>query len=246
MTTNTTTPTTLITGATDGLGLHLARHYLTRGHRLVLLGRRPLDSLSDDPLFHPSRYCQADLSQPGYAETMLNFLHAQQITQLDYLVHNAGTGYFGPFYEQSPESINAVMAVNLTAPLTLTHALLPHIKQAQGKLVFISSVVASLPVPEYAVYGGSKAALDGFARSLRVELGHSAAVQVIHPGASRTGMHAKVGLTQADLNWERFPPAAQVAQQIANAIATPRPSVTLGLGNSLAYYAGLYFGGFVE
>ncbi len=229
--------TILITGATDGIGLALAQQYGTAGHRLILVGRRPFPPHTN-PLFTPQTYCQADLAQPTAADTIANWLAAQGIDTLDLLIHNAGTGYFGPLASQTLDQIDDLLTVNLHSPIAITHQLFPALKKAQGQVVFVSSVATAVPSSEYAVYGASKAALEGFARSLRVEWQGQIGVQIIRPGATRTGMHAKIGLTQAQMDWEKFPSAEKVASQIVKAIAGKRPSATIGLGNKMLRFAG--------
>ncbi len=229
--------TILITGATDGIGLALARIYQTRGARVILVGRRSLDQL-DSTLFTTTTYCQADLSHADCAESITHFLHTQGIQQLDLLIHNAGIGSYGPTEKQAPEKIRELVTVNLLAPIALTHAQLPLLRQPSGKIVFISSVASALATPQYAVYSATKAALDGLARNLRIELRDRVAVQLIHPGATRTGMHAKSGISKDVLNWERFPAADRVASQITQAIDGQQASVTIGLGNRLLRFAG--------
>lgn len=237
--------TMLITGATDGLGLALARLYQSTAERLILVGRRPF---VDTPLsdFGPDRYCQADLSQANSAQVIDNWLEARNIRHLDLLIHNAGVGYYGPTGQQSWSDIHNLVDVNLWAPIALTQQLLPCLRKRNGKVVFISSVASMLASPNYAVYGATKAALDGFARSLRVEMQGTVDIQVIHPGATRTGMHAKSGLPRRTIDWERFPPAERVARKIAKAIATEKSSVTIGVGNKLLGAGGLYFGRVVD
>jgi short-subunit dehydrogenase len=240
----TTETATLITGATDGIGLALAKLLQARGERPFLLGRRSLSQL-DDPLFTPGTYVQADLSRPDCARRVLDFLAERQVTKLDRLIHNAGIGYYGQTAEQSPaqsaNSIDQLIDVNLLAPIRLTHALLPHLKRAQGQVSFVSSVVAIMPGPNYAVYTATKAALEGFARSLRQELLGQVAVQIIRPGATRTGMHAKMGLETRVMDWQRFPPAETIAPTILRQIERGGPAVTVGLGNRLLYGVGYYF-----
>ncbi|MCB8928342.1 MAG: SDR family NAD(P)-dependent oxidoreductase [Ardenticatenaceae bacterium] len=229
--------TILITGATDGIGLALARLYDTADHQLILVGRRPFAQLND-PIFTPTTYCQADLAQSDAAETVAHWLQEAGIQTLDLLIHNAGTGYYGSLAEQPLDQIDALLTVNLHSPISLTHRLFPWLRQAKGQVVFISSVATAVPAPEYAVYGASKMALEGFARSLRVEWRGQVTVQTIRPGATHTGMHQKIGLTQAQMNWEKFPSAEKVAHQISNAIISKRPSVTLGFGNKLLRFGG--------
>lgn len=229
--------TILITGATSGIGLALARLY--KDSRLILLGRTPLAQL-EDTLFTAQTYCQCDLSRADCAEHLRAFLSSQGINKLELVIHNAGVGYYGPPQGQPDASINQLLAVNLHAPLTLTHALLPLMQQG-SKLVFISSVAADLPVADYAVYGATKAALAGFARNLRLELSPNIQVQTIYPGAVATAMHAKSGVPAGTFNTESFPSAEQVARQIKKAIAGRRAEVTLGFSNRVGRQLGRHF-----
>lgn len=228
--------TVLITGATSGLGLELARLYAPDS-RLLLLGRKPLSKLSDK-LFHDHAYCQCDLSKPNCAEVVKEWLEIEGVTSLDLLVHNAAVGYYGNLIRQSDKSLEELLQTNLYAPIRLTHALLPHLKVAKGKIVFISSVAANLPVAQFSVYGASKAALSSFARNLRLELS-DVHVQIIYPGAIQTEMHSKSGATK--LHTKNFPSAEGTAKKILSAIVKDQHEVTIGFGNQLVRNVGYYF-----
>jgi short-subunit dehydrogenase len=238
--------TVLITGATSGLGLELARLYAPTS-RLLLLGRKPLSKLIQskliqsklsDKLFHDHAYCQCDLSKPNCADIVKEWLEIEGITSLDLLIHNAGVGYYGNLLRQTDKSLDELLQTNLYAPIRLTHALLPHLKQAKGKIVFISSVAANLPVAPYSVYGATKAGLAGFARNLRLEL-NDVNIQTIYPGAIQTDMHRKSGATK--LAVQNFPSAQKIARAIVKAINTSNREVTLGRGNQFVRNAGYYF-----
>ncbi|MBK8989991.1 MAG: SDR family NAD(P)-dependent oxidoreductase [Chloroflexi bacterium] len=229
--------TILITGATSGIGLELARLYARQSGRLVLVGRRPLSELSD-PLFTAATYCQADLAQAECAEQIASFLAAQRLDRLDLLIHNAGVGYYGDIAAQSAASIDELLAVNLLAPIRLTYALYPLLRAARGKVAFISTAATAVPTADYAVYGATKAALEGFARSLRVEWQGQIAVQTIRPGATATPMHAKLGIPLEKMDWRKFPSAEETAVQIARAIKPNKRQATIGLNNQLLTFAG--------
>jgi short-subunit dehydrogenase len=237
--------TILITGATDGIGKALAQNYHQQGERLILIGRRALDQL-DDPLFTPDTYCQADLGQPDCAEKTLSFLNQQNITAIDIAIQNAGIGYYGSIAEQPTENIQNILTVNLTAPLKLSHALYPHLKQAQGKLVFIGSIAHALPAPDYAVYAASKTALNAFAQNLRIEWQKEISVQTIHPGPTRTGMHEKIGIDPKQTDWTKFPAPEVVANQIIRTIKSKHPVTTIGTGNAIATFAGKYMASTID
>lgn len=234
--------TVLITGATSGIGLALAQGYAAQGARMVLVGRRPHAEL-DQAFFTPERYCRADLARPGCEDDIADWLAIQGIGGVDVLIHNAGLGYVGAIGDQSPANIEALLQVNLKTPVALTHRLLPLLTPA-AHIVFISSVAAVLPSPEYAVYSATKAALDAFARNLRLELhaaGSARQIQVIHAGATRTEMHAKAGLP-ADRIHANFADPADVAAAITRAVARGRRRQTIGLSNKVGYH-GLQWGG---
>ena len=235
------TPTVLITGATDGIGLALARRQVRTGARLVLVGRRAPEDV-DPVVGHPDRYCRADLAAPDAADVVAAFVASRGIEHLDLLVHNAAVGSYGPPESDTTAHLDAMLAVNLAAPMALTHRLLPLVEAARGTLLFVSSIAADLPCPDYAAYGATKAGLDGFARSLRVEQRGRTRVQVIHPGAVRTGMHAKAGVPEELVASPRIPSADDVAASIEAVVAHGRPASTLGTGNKVLRWLGRHAG----
>ena len=233
--------TVLITGATDGIGRALAEIYRAREERLVLVGRRALDSL-EGALSSEGTYCRVDLMKDNCADKVGSYLESRTIDKLDLAIQNAATGYYGSLANQNVASIREIVAVNLLAPLRLTHALVPYVKNAGGKHVFIGSIAHAFPCPDYAVYAATKEALDVLGRNLRVE--GEANVQVIHPGGTQTGIHRKARWD--DENPRVFPPADRVARRIVRAIDGRRRVVTIGLGNQWLRFCGRYFGGVVD
>lgn len=239
--------TILITGATDGIGLALARLYAERGARLVLVGRRALGDVPDEAFFSEVSYCQADLSRPDHHTLITNHLQKHQITHLDLLIHNAGVGYVGDLTQQSWDNISQLVQVNLQAPIDLSYVLFPYLERAdKGKVVFVSSVASVMPTPEYAVYTATKAALDGLARSLRVEWQGRVAVQTIWPGATRTGMHEKAGADREQMDWTKFRSAGSVAGEMVRVMEGNRPGVTIGLSNKMLRLVGRTFPNLIE
>ncbi|MCB0075297.1 MAG: SDR family NAD(P)-dependent oxidoreductase, partial [Caldilineaceae bacterium] len=153
------------------------------------------------------------------------------------LVHNAGINAVGPFAAVDPARPQAVIDVNLRAPVMLPRRLLPRMA-AHGRIVFVSSLAAVMPTPDYAVYSATKAALDSFAANLRLELQaqrRPVHVQVIHPGATRTEMHAKSGMPARQSRTGFADPDA-VAAAIQRAVARGRRQQTIGAANRLAYH----------
>ncbi|MEM9950389.1 MAG: SDR family NAD(P)-dependent oxidoreductase [Chloroflexota bacterium] len=238
--------TILITGSTSGIGYALAQQLAQDGADLILLGRRNPSEL-ESSFFTDDRYIQVDLAHPRASETVVTELDKRGVQQINILIHNAGTGYFGDIATQSPQSIATVIDVNLTAPVLLTHALLSKLTVAKGKIVLISSVVANLPAPDYAVYAASKAALDEFCDNLRIELkAQGITVQVIHPGATQTDMHSKLGIPAERMDTSKFPSAETVAGQIIATINSKQSQATIGIPNKLMRFAGKHAAGLID
>jgi short-subunit dehydrogenase len=230
--------TILVTGASDGIGQALAREFAGRGDRVLGVGRRPFEQVgasapaADD-------YCVADLAAPESFERIAAFLDARGINRLDILIHNAAVGWYGAPAQQGPESIDLLLAVNLRAPIQLTHALLGRVRAAHGVVAFVSSVHTALPTPEFAVYTATKAALDGFARNLRIEERGAVDVVVLWPGPTRTQMHARSGVPPGRRRADAYPSPQVVAAQAAATIVK-RKSRALGAPNRLLRMAGVY------
>lgn len=229
--------TLLLTGATDGIGLALARRWKARGERAWLCGRRSLDGL-DAELFGAGSYLRADLADPAAAEEIVAALDERDVGALDRLVLNAGTGWYGATDQQLPASIEETFEVNLWAPLALVHALLPRLRAARGRVTFVSSVVSALPCPQLSVYAASKAALEGFARSLRRELEGEVDVQVVRPGATRTRLHEKCGALEKGLDPRRFAAVDDVALAVDEHVFGSPRWVTVGVMNRAFRFAG--------
>lgn len=237
--------TVLITGATGEIGTALAHQYQERNTRLVLIGRRPMQGL-DPTLFTATTYCRVDLSWPDYVRIIDQFLFRNAIDSIDLLIHYAEIADKGTTEDHSPEHIHELVTVNLYAPIALTHALLPRLSRCHGKLVFIGSVVAVLPSPGHAVYAATKAALDHFARSLRMELRRQIAVQSIHLGTTPIRPAVSADASRLIVQEQRMLAADKLALQILHAIESKRPNVTIGLKNRMLEFSGQHLNWLVD
>ncbi|MGH3769089.1 MAG: SDR family NAD(P)-dependent oxidoreductase [Pseudonocardiaceae bacterium] len=171
----------LVTGGSSGIGAAIAEGLAAAGAQVVVLGRDPdrLDALARRI---GARVLVADLSSAdGLARA------AGTAAEADLLVHSAGRGWAGDLATMAGPDIDALVALNLTAPMHLTRAALPGMTaRARGHLVFVSSI-AAVGVGGEAVYAATKAGLAAFAASVRLEVaGAGIGVTTVLPGAVRT------------------------------------------------------------
>ncbi|RDB49536.1 SDR family oxidoreductase [Tsukamurella tyrosinosolvens] len=159
----TDTPLALVTGASRGLGTHIARG-LGASHRL-LLGGRPspaLDALVAE--FDGAAAFPADLTDHAAVREL-----TAPIDRLDVLVHNAGVGRIGSIEDTPAADWREMFEVNLLAVVELTRALLPALRAAGGHVVLLNSGAGKRANPGWSAYAASKFGLTAFAEALRAE-----------------------------------------------------------------------------
>ncbi len=189
----------LLTGAGSGIGRRLALELATRGAELVLVGRRE-QTLTETAAMVGVRggsahVLTADLTAPGEPERVLGSA-VRLLGGLDVLINNAGNVRAGRLDEVDTPDILAMLALNLTAPILLTKAALPHLRAAAAAhggaaVLGISSGIALVGLPFYATYAATKAGLARFDEALRRELiGTGIRVATAYPGATDTAMMA--------------------------------------------------------
>ena len=184
--------TVLITGASSGIGLELAKCFAEDGCRLVLAARNvaALENLAGEL----RRNCKAevsvmaaDLSLPETPRRIFEELRAAKIV-VDVLVNNAGFGLQGAFAELSLQSQLEMLQVNVTALTELAGLFLPGmIERRCGGILNVGSVAGFVPGPNMAVYYATKAFVQSFTEALAEELaGSGLTVSVLCPGPTAT------------------------------------------------------------
>jgi short-subunit dehydrogenase len=201
----------IITGAGQGIGQALALEFATRGGHLLLVGRHQ-DTLTETAHLvatagGTSDTLVADLTQPAARELIADAVSSWDT--IDLLVNNAGNVRAGRLEVTSDTDIQAMIALNLTAPILVTKALLPALResgQGRGSIVLnISSGIALVGMPFYSVYAATKAGLALFGESLRRELtGTGVHVATAYPGATDTAMMTSQN-AGSELGWGRRP-----------------------------------------
>jgi short-subunit dehydrogenase len=185
--------TTLLTGATGGLGRAIAKTLAGRGARLSLSGRKAeaLEALAAELPGDDHRVLPADLGELGAAEKL-----AAEAGPVDVLVANAGLPGSGRLQELTGEQLARTLRVNLEAPMLLAQALEPSmVEKGSGHMVFISSLSGKSATPLSSIYNATKFGLRGFALGLRADLDPlGIGVSIVSPGTIReAGMYADSG-----------------------------------------------------
>ena len=182
-----------MTGASSGIGRATALALADRGANVIVHGRdRPaLEALAARLDGHA---LVADLAVPGAAEKLARAA-LDLAERVDILVNNAGLGWAGPFDGMPESEAERLMTVNLAAPVALTRALLPGMRaRGEGYLAYVTSIAGRTGVAGEAVYAATKAGLDAFAESLRLELrGTGIGVGVLVPGVIDTRFFERRG-----------------------------------------------------
>jgi short-subunit dehydrogenase len=183
----------LVTGASSGIGRATAEALAAAGARVLVHGRDK-DALADLAWRIGGEALIADLAEPDGAERLADA--ALAVTgRVDIVVANAGIGHAGRFADMAADEVDPLIAVNLTAPIRLVRALMPGmVERRRGYLCFVSSIAARTGVAGEAVYVATKAGLDAFADSLRLELrGSGVLVGVLVPGVVATNFFDRRG-----------------------------------------------------
>lgn len=180
--------TVLVTGASSGIGLELAKCFAGDGSRLVLVARNQaaLNVLAEE-LRRKHKIeiivLPADLSAPDAPKQVFDQLAAQKIA-VDVLVNNAGFGLHGGFAELPLPRQLEIIQVNVTALVELTGLFLPGmIQRKSGGILNVGSVAGFLPGPYLAVYYATKAFVQSYSEALAEEVdGTGVFVSVLDPG----------------------------------------------------------------
>lgn len=174
--------TVLITGASRGIGLAVARRASSDGHRVIGLAR----SAPTDPF--PGDFHAVDLGDAQATEAVLADIARRY--EVDSVVNNAGLTTSSTLEETGLEELDRILAINLRAPLQCVQACLPSmIRSGQGSIVNIASR-AALGMPRRTAYAAAKSGLIGYTRTWALELGkHGITVNAVAPGPVETELY---------------------------------------------------------
>jgi len=201
-------PTALVTGASSGIGLEIAR-ILAKDHDVTLAARSAdkLDALAAE--LGGARVVAVDLSEPAGPRRLVAELPA-----VDVLVNNAGFADWSPFAEASESKLDEMIELNVGAPTRLARAYLPGmLERGTGRVMNLASTAAFQPGPLMAVYYATKAYVLSFTEALAEETrGTGVTVTALCPGPTASGFQAGAEMEQSKLvHGKKLPSAASVA-----------------------------------
>jgi hypothetical protein len=233
-------PTALITGASSGIGMELAKIFAENKTDMVLVAR------SEDKLKKLAGELQAshgvtvrilgkDLSNPEASAEIYDWCLAQDIP-IHYLINNAGIGHFGLFAKSGWEEQLKMINLNTTALTYLTHLFLPAmIQRRSGKIMNVASTASFQPGPTMSVYYATKAYVLHFSEALANELhGTGVTVTALCPGPTESGFQSAADLHDSKMvKGKKLPSSKKVAEYGYHAMMQNKTVAIHGVWNYL-------------
>lgn len=183
----------IITGASSGFGAAMATSFAEAGARVVLVSRKPEQLAAMEEKLLAAGGCvvavPGDVTDPDTFSRVLQ-VAIERWGRVDILINNAGGGIkIGPIEEQTPESIEQSVALNLTSVMHACRIIVPQMKtQCSGLIINVTSACHKFAWPGWSVYSAAKIGVSMFSRCLYAELRpHGIAVTVLVPGGANTG-----------------------------------------------------------
>jgi NAD(P)-dependent dehydrogenase (short-subunit alcohol dehydrogenase family) len=243
--------TWFITGASRGFGALVTERALANGDAVVATARNP-KAITDRFGEHPNLLAVAlDVSDEAQAHSAAEAA-ITRFGRIDVLLNNAGFGLMGAVEEASAAEIEAVYRTNVFGLLTVTRAVLPHMRTARaGRILNISSIGGYRGAAGFGVYSSTKFAVEGLSEALHAELEPLGIhVTVVEPGYFRTDFldssslsvsrtriedydatAGKVRTVAAGLSHNQPGDPAKLAQVLIDFADAPNPPVRLPLGS---------------
>ncbi len=205
---------TLITGASQGMGLEMARECASLGRNILLISlpKENLKVLSEnisEKFNVQTDFYEIDLTEAKSAEEIYKWVKKKNYS-IDFLINNAGFGGFGAFEEYTLSYVEKMIDLNIKATTRMTHYFIPELKKNSPSFILNNaSMIANFPCPYKSIYAASKVYVKYFTEALRVELdSFGISVSLLQPGATPTndvvknqikkgGFIARVSVTEA-------------------------------------------------
>jgi short-subunit dehydrogenase len=178
--------TVLITGATSGIGLSTANLLYNNGFKVYGTSRTSGNNQKSFPFEILELDITSDISIQKCIDTLLT-----KTKTIDALINNAGIGICGSAEETSIEQAYKQVETNFWGAVKMTRAVLPVMRgQKGGNIITIGSLAGLIPVPFQSYYAASKHALEGFFKTLRIEIkSFNIKISIVEPGFFKTNLH---------------------------------------------------------
>ena len=233
-------PTALITGASSGIGLELAKIHAAKGGDLILVARSgdKLEKLKTELISSHKikvHIVVKDLGAPNAAQEVYDEVQKQNL-QVDYLINNAGFGDFGLFLNTNWDKEQQMMQLNMVALSQLTKLFVKDMAtRKSGKILNIASTASFQPGPTMAIYYATKAFVYYFSSALYNELKpYGISVTSFHPGPTKTGFQDAADMHSSRLlKFMPVPDAQPVAKKGYAAMMKGKRTSTPGLINNI-------------
>jgi short-subunit dehydrogenase len=210
--------TALITGASSGIGAEFARYHAQKGGDAVIVARRlePLEALKNELENKHGvtiTVIAQDVGTPAQARALYDTLTSQGI-KIDILINNAGFGGHGAFLDRDLAKDQAMIDLNISALVTLSHLVGNDMKaQGGGKMLHVSSTASFMPGPNQAVYFATKAFVTSFSQAIDQEMRpHGITSTALCPGLVNTEFVAAADLGGTGLANQKGASASSVAK----------------------------------
>lgn len=223
-------PLAVITGASSGIGLELARQFARNGFDLLI-------AAEDEGIHAAARELTAENAEVSTLQTDLSSYEGVEKlvaeigdASVDALAVNAGVGVGGDFTRTDLEAELNLVQLNVTSAVHLTKRVLGGmVARGSGRILFTSSIAAIMPAPFQAVYGASKAFLYSFAEALRNELKDKGiTVTALMPGPTDTNFFRRADMEDTRVGAEEKDDPADVARQGFDALMAGKDHVVAG------------------
>lgn len=211
----------IVTGASGGIGLCMARELASRKFDLLLIARSK-DKLAEacqsmrNNFGVQAHYLALDLADKNAVNEIIHWIDQNQAT-VGVLINNAGYGLWGPVEKVDLTKLNNMLSLNIGTLVDLTHKMIPFLAKSKPSfLMNVASTAAYQAVPTLTTYAASKAFVVAFTRGLRFELkGSGISVSCLSPGATSTGFVDRAGLQSIKERAERVSMKPEAVAKIA-------------------------------
>ena len=228
----------VVTGASSGIGLEIAKLAANDGYDLLVAADTPfVDAAAGlNDLEVEVRQIECDLSTEQGVKQLLDAAHGREI---DVLVANAGQSHGGAFLDQSVDSWVRTIDTNITGTLRLIQPVLrAMVARNEGRVLITGSIAGHVPGPFNATYNATKAFIDNFAAAISNELKDGeVTVTCLKPGATETEFFARAGMEDTKVGQAKKADPADVAKTGWNAMLKGETTVVHGLMNKATVMA---------